>query len=76
LEPELASQLVLELAAPELVQELLPELLSGRANDGGGIDATEGRIHPDGQGRPGEVVSVVEAMDSLDGGGAVDRGRR
>src|SRR5215470_15186302 len=61
---------------PELVQELLPELLPGLANDCSGIDAAEGRIHPDGEGRPAELISVVEATDSLGSGGAVDRGRR
>lgn len=70
--PELVSQLLTELVAPELVHELLPQLLSKLADDCGGIDATEGRIHPNGQGRLRELVSVVEAMDSLDRDGAVN----
>jgi hypothetical protein len=74
--PELPSHLVLELVTPELVHELHPELLPELADDRGGIDATEGRIHPDGERRLVEPVSVVEIMNGLDGGGPVDRGRR
>src|SRR5262249_7667275 len=61
---------------PELVQELLPELLPELANDCSGIDAAEGRIHPDSRERLAELMSLVEATDSLGSGGAVDRGRR